>query len=52
MANSKSTLREAEAWNMGYEHSAELVEQLPGLSQADKQAILGGNAQSLFKLNL
>ncbi len=39
-------------FDMGYERPAELVEQLPGLSQADKQAILGGNAQRLLKLNL
>ena len=38
-------------FDMGYERPAELVEQLPGLSQADKQAILGGNAQRLLNLN-
>ena len=39
-------------FDMGYERPAELVEQLPGLSQADKQAILGDNARRLLKLNL
>jgi len=39
-------------FDMGYERPAELVEQLPDLSQAGKQAILGGNARRLLKLNL
>ncbi len=39
-------------FDMGYERPAELVEQLPGLSQANKQAILVGNARRLLKLNL
>ena len=39
-------------FDMGYEHPAELIEQLPGLSQADKQAVLGGNAQRLLNLSL
>lgn len=38
-------------FDMGYDRPAELVEQLPGLSEAAKQAILGGNAQRLLKLN-
>ncbi len=37
-------------FDMGYEHPTELVEQLPGLSQTDKQAILGGNAQRILGL--
>jgi aminocarboxymuconate-semialdehyde decarboxylase len=36
-------------FDMGYDRPAELVEQLPGLSPADKQAILGGNAQRLLE---
>ena len=39
-------------FDMGYDRPAELVEQLSGLSQADKHAILGGNAQRLLNLNL
>ncbi|MCB0153303.1 MAG: amidohydrolase [Anaerolineae bacterium] len=38
-------------FDMGYDRPAELVEQLPGLSEADKQAILGGNAQRLLNLD-
>lgn len=38
-------------FDMGYDRPAELVEQLPGLSQADKEAILGGNARRLMNLN-
>jgi aminocarboxymuconate-semialdehyde decarboxylase len=37
-------------FDMGYERPAELVQQLPGLSEAGKQAILGGNAQRLLGL--
>lgn len=37
-------------FDMGYERPAELVEQLPGLSKANRQAILGGNAQRLLGL--
>lgn len=37
-------------FDMGYERPPELVEQLPGLSQADRQAILGGNAQRVLGL--
>ncbi len=39
-------------FDMGYERPADLVENLPGLSQADKQAILSGNAQRLLNLSL
>ncbi|HSF80517.1 MAG TPA: amidohydrolase family protein [Anaerolineales bacterium] len=35
-------------FDMGYERPAEIVHQLPGLDQADRQAILGGNAQRLL----
>ena len=37
-------------FDMGYDRPAELIEQLPGLTQAEKQAIRGGNAQRLLKL--
>jgi aminocarboxymuconate-semialdehyde decarboxylase len=37
-------------FDMGYDRPAELVEQLPRLSQADKQAILGGNARRVLNL--
>jgi aminocarboxymuconate-semialdehyde decarboxylase len=37
-------------FDMGYDRPAELVEQLPGLSQADKQVILGGNARRVLNL--
>lgn len=37
-------------FDMGYERPVEMVERLPGLSQADKRAILGGNAQRLLKI--
>jgi aminocarboxymuconate-semialdehyde decarboxylase len=36
-------------FDMGYDRPAELVEQLPRLSQADKQAILGGNARRVLR---
>jgi aminocarboxymuconate-semialdehyde decarboxylase len=35
-------------FDMGYERPAELVEQLPGLSDDEKQMILGGNAEQLL----
>jgi aminocarboxymuconate-semialdehyde decarboxylase len=35
-------------FDMGYDRPVELVEHLPGLSEAGKQAILGGNAQRLL----
>ncbi len=35
-------------FDMGYERPAELVEQVPGLSIADRQAILGGNARRVL----
>jgi len=37
-------------FDMGYERPAEIVAQLPGLSEAGRGAILGGNAQRLLKL--
>lgn len=37
-------------FDMGYERPAEIVAQLPGLSETDRGAILGGNAQRLLKL--
>lgn len=37
-------------FDMGYERPAELVENLPDLSLADKEAILGGNASRVLNL--
>lgn len=37
-------------FDMGYERPAELVKNLPTLNQADKAAILGGNARRLLNL--
>ena len=39
-------------FDMGYERPAELLEQVPGLSEADRQAILGGNAQRVLGIEM
>lgn len=39
-------------FDMGDERPTVLIEQLPGLSQADKQAILGGNARRVLGLTV
>ncbi len=39
-------------FDMGYERPAEMVEQVPGLSEADRQAILGGNAQRVLGIEM
>jgi len=39
-------------FDMGYERPTEIIEQLSGLSEADKQAITGHNAQRLLGLEL
>ena len=37
-------------FDMGYDRPAEIIEQVPGLSEAGKAAILGGNAQRVLHL--
>jgi aminocarboxymuconate-semialdehyde decarboxylase len=37
-------------FDMGCERPVEIVTDLPGLGDADRQAILGGNAAALLKL--